>query len=414
MEIYLEPIFNAPYCWIRLTLLNLMTHSLPFSATKLDALLDRSEADALLVSSKHNVQYLLGGYRYFFFEHSAAIGLGHYLPVMGYLKGRQDLAFYVGGGDEGWGLEVFPIWPERISTVSWDARESARVAAKFLKSAGLVTPRIALEFEVCPVAAWEVLRAELPGATFVDATEILEELRAVKTEAELIHMRNAAAGIVDSMLATFQWVRPGVTETEIVEHLRVEQTVRGLDYEFTLIASGPTFGRGPSQRKVANGEILSLDTGGRSHGYLADMARMAVLGEPTALMNDLLDEILAIQSAARTAIKPGAPGRKIYEAALQTLKSCPRKDDIRFVAHGMGLIAHEAPRLTATGPVPYGDKHADRPLEAGMVLSIETHVKHPEVGFVKLEDTLAVTDSGSEALGDWGRAWNVLHSSSLP
>src|SRR5580700_3744549 len=297
-----------------------MMQSLPFSAAELDALLDQSGADVLLASSKHNVQYLLGGYRYFFFEHSAAIGLGHYLPVLGYVKGREDLAFYVGGGDEGWGIEVFPIWPERISTVSWDAGESAREAAKFLKSAGLVTPRIALEFEVCPVAAWEVLRAELPGATFVDATEILEELRAVKTGAELIHMRNAAAGIVDSMLATFQWVRPGVTETEIVEHLRVEQTLRGLDYEFTLIATGPTFGRGPSQRKVANGEILSLDTGGRSHGYLADMARMAVLGEPTALMNDLLNEILTIQSAARTAIKAGAPGRKIYETALQTLK----------------------------------------------------------------------------------------------
>jgi Xaa-Pro aminopeptidase len=387
-----------------------MMHSIPFSTAKLDALLDQSGADALLASSKHNVQYLLGGYRYFFFEHSAAIGLGHYLPVMGYLKGREDLAFYVGGGDEGWGIEVFPIWPERVATVSWDARESARVAAEFLKSAGLVSRRIALEFEVWPVAAWEILHTELPSATFIDATEILEELRVVKTEVELNHMRKAAAGIVDSMLATFQWVRPGVTETEIVQQLRVEQTLRGLDYEFALITTGPTFGRGPSQRKIANREILSLDTGGRRHGYLADMARMAVLGEPTALMNDLLREILNIQSAARTAIKPGALGSEIYETTLQTLKSCSHQNDMRFVAHGIGLIAHEAPRLTATGPVPYADKHAHRPLEAGMVISIETHVKHPDVGFVKLEDTVAVTDSGWEAFGDWGRGWNVPNS----
>jgi hypothetical protein len=52
-----------------------MMQSLPFSAAELDALLDQSGADVLLASSKHNVQYLLGGYRYFFFEHSAAIGL---------------------------------------------------------------------------------------------------------------------------------------------------------------------------------------------------------------------------------------------------------------------------------------------------------------------------------------------------
>jgi Xaa-Pro aminopeptidase len=364
-----------------------MIQPLPFSTAKLDALLDEFGADALLASSKHNVQYLLGGYRYFFFEHSAAIGLGHYLPVVGYVKGREDLAFYVGGGDEGWGIEVFPIWPSRVATVSWAARESARVAAEFLKSTGLVAPRIALELELWPVAAWENLRAELPSATFIDATEILEELRAVKTEVELGHLRNAAAGIVDSMLATFQSVRPGVTETEIVHQLRLEQAKRGLDYEFALITTGPTFG-------------------GRHHGYLADMARMAVLGEPTALMKDLLDEILNIQSAARTAIKPGALGSEIYEAALQMLKSCSHQGDMRFVAHGIGLIAHEAPRLTATGPVPYADKHAQRPLEAGMVISIETHVKHPDVGFVKLEDTVAITDSGWEAFGDWGRGWN--------
>jgi len=380
---------------------------LPFSAAKLDALLDESGADALLASSKHNIQYLLGGYRYFFFEHSAEIGLGHYLPVMGYLKGRQDLAFYVGGGDEGWGIEVFPIWPQRVATVSWTARESARVAAELLKNAGLVAPRIALEFELWPTAAWETLRTELPAATFVDATEILEELRAVKTEVELNHLRNAAAGIVDSMLATFQWVRPGVTETEIVQQLRIEQAIRGLDYEFALITTGPTFGRGPSQRKIANREILSLDTGGRYHGYLADMARMAVLGEPTALMKDLLDEILHIQSAARSAIKPGTLGSEIYQVALQALNSCSHRQDMRFVAHGIGLIAHEAPRLTATGPVPYADKHARRPLDAGMVISIETHAKHPDVGFVKMEDTVAVTATGWEGFGDWGRGWNV-------
>ena len=380
---------------------------LPFSAAKLDALLDESGADALLASSKHNIQYLLGGYRYFFFEHSAEIGLGHYLPVMGYLKGRQDLAFYVGGGDEGWGIEVFPIWPQRVATVSWTARESARVAAELLKNAGLVAPRIALEFELWPTAAWETLRTELPAATFVDATEILEELRAVKTEVELNHLRNAAAGIVDSMLATFQWVRPGVTETEIVQQLRIEQAIRGLDYEFALITTGPTFGRGPSQRKIANREILSLDTGGRYHGYLADMARMAVLGEPTALMKDLLDEILHIQSAARSAIKPGTLGSEIYQVALQALNSCSHRQDMRFVAHGIGLITHEAPRLTATGPVPYADKHARRPLDAGMVISIETHAKHPDVGFVKMEDTVAVTATGWEGFGDWGRGWNV-------
>jgi Xaa-Pro aminopeptidase len=381
--------------------------STPFSATKLDVLLDESGIDVLLVSSKHNVQYLLGGYRYYFFEHLDTIGLGRYLPVLGYAKGRLDQAFYVGSGDEAWGVEVFPFWPERISTEAWTSSESARIAAEYVKSLGIVAPKIGLEFEFWTLNGWEALKAQLPEANFADSTEILEELRAAKSPPELDQLRMAAGQIVDSMLATFYWVREGMTETEIVEHLRLEETSRGLDYGFTLIATGPTFSRGPSNRKIANGEILSIDTGAHWRGYLADMARMGVLGEPNALMKELLDEVSSVQSAARVPIKAGTLGGAIYDHARKALQCCPHQNDMHFVAHGMGLIPHEAPRLTATGPIPYPDKHAKRPLEAGMVLSIETHVKHPDVGFIKLEDTVAVTELGWEAFGDWGRGWNL-------
>jgi Metallopeptidase family M24 len=342
--------------------------STSFSAAKLDTLLDGSGIDVLLVTSKHNLQYLLGGYRYYFFEHLDTIGLGRYLPVLGYVKGNLEQTFYVGSGDEAWGIEVFPFWPQRISTEAWTSTEAARIAAQYVK--------------------------------------VLEELRAAKTPEELDQLRRAAAAIVDSMVATFHWLRDGMIETDIAEHLRIEETSRGLDYGFTLIATGPTFGRGPSSRRVGKGEIISIDTGGQWHGYLADMARMGVLGEPTALMKELLDEVNSVQAAARTPIIAGALGGTIYDSALKALAACPHRADMHFVAHGMGLIAHEAPRLTATGPVPYPDKHAKRPLETGMVLSIETSLKHPDVGFVKLEDTVAVTNSGWEAFGDWGRGWN--------
>jgi Xaa-Pro aminopeptidase len=52
--------------------------------------------------------------------------------------------------------------------------------------------------------------------------------------------------------------------------------------------------------------------------------------------------------------------------------------------------------------------HGEYPLEAGMVLSIETGIKQPEAGFIKLEDTVVVTETGWEAYGDWGRDWNEV------
>jgi Xaa-Pro aminopeptidase len=78
-----------------------------------------------------------------------------------------------------------------------------------------------------------------------------------------------------------------------------------------------------------------------------------------------------------------------------------------FLAHGMGLVSHEAPHLTGKGVVPYPATDEDRPLESGMVISIETAILHPKRGFIKLEDTVAVTDGGWEGFGDNGRSWNV-------
>jgi Xaa-Pro aminopeptidase len=77
------------------------------------------------------------------------------------------------------------------------------------------------------------------------------------------------------------------------------------------------------------------------------------------------------------------------------------------MAHGMGLVSHEAPRLMNSPRMSYDGYDKDRPLEAGMVVSIETTMAHPKRGFVKLEDTVLVTDNGHEALGDGGRGWNL-------
>jgi len=97
----------------------------------------------------------------------------------------------------------------------------------------------------------------------------------------------------------------------------------------------------------------------------------------------------------------------MYEKALAEHVKCPHKGEIVFLAHGMGIIQHEAPHLTSTGVVPYPGTYENRPLEAGMVLSIETDMKNPEVGFVKLEDTIVVTRDGWEAYGDSGRDWTM-------
>lgn len=381
----------------------------PFDQNRFDAILSASGVDVVLGTSKHNVQYLLGGYRYFFFANMDAIGLSRYLPVVGYVRGRLEDAFYVGCGNEDWGTEVDRPWIGDVQNVSWSSLDSARAAVEALRKRGLAEATIAVEMAFIPADAVDLLRREMPGARFVDAQIVLESLRAVKSPAELALVRAASEGIISSMLATFDDVRPGMTKAEIVERFRRHQTDRGLVFDYCLVAVGPGMNRAPSAERWREGTVLSLDSGGMYQGYIGDLARMAVHGQPTPLMRELMEEIESVQQAVRLVVAAGARGADIYDAALKQLAHCEHRAEIKFVGHGMGLITHEVPRLTSTGPVPYPGDHAELPLQAGNVLSIETWAESPVAGFIKLEDTLIVTDSGWEAPGDDGRGYKIIN-----
>ena len=99
-------------------------------------------------------------------------------------------------------------------------------------------------------------------------------------------------------------------------------------------------------------------------------------------------------------------GREIYAAAKPLVEKSRHHNHMEFLAHGMGLVSHEAPRLTDRGPVPYPASDADIALEAGEVVSVETTLLHPSRGFIKLEDTMVVTDAGHEIYGEGARGWN--------
>ena len=184
---------------------------------------------------------------------------------------------------------------------------------------------------------------------FIDAQKLLEALRAVKSPAELALVREASQKIIDSMLATFDGAVPGETKAEIAERFRREQTARGLAFDYVLVAAAPSLNRAPSDQEAwLPGAALSLDSGGMYRGYIGDLARMGLAAAgPDRLQADLLAEIEAVQQAARVPVRAGARGGDIFAAAEKALAGCPHASDMRFVAHGMGLITHEAPRLTA-------------------------------------------------------------------
>ncbi len=379
----------------------------PFKSEHLDTLLEEAGIDVVLVTSKHNIQYLLGGYRYFFFDHFDALGVSRYLPILIYQKGRLDHAVYIGNAMEDSEAENGRFWCPTVETTCWGTLDATDRAICSLRRLGLSDATIGVEFSFFPTDAIDALRSALPGRRIVDAHLPLERLRAVKRPDELNSIQEASERVVEAMVATFAQACPGITKRELSEQLRGEEHARGLNFDYCLITAGNGYNRSPSDQIIQTGDIISLDSGGSYKGYIGDLCRMGIVGGPDAELDGLLGQVEAIQQAARKPIMAGSPGRAIFEAVDDLLRASRQHGKTHFVAHGMGIIGHEAPRLSDAGPVTYPAYDADRPLREGMVLSIETTLMHPRRGYIKLEDTLAVTGNGWQAYGDGGRGWNV-------
>ncbi len=381
--------------------------NLPFDQSRLDRLMDEASIDVIVATSKHNVQYLTGGHRAHFFDTMDATGITRYLPVLVYPKGQPDRAAYVGHRLEKFQVQVKPLWIADTQTTSAGSVDAMQKAIDSMRKHGLKPKRIAAEYGFLPYDAAKVLRDAFPEADWVDALYVLERQRTKKSPEELKLLRYASDAVIESMQAVIAASAPGRTKAEVVEHLRREETNRGLTFDYCLITAGTSMNRAAdSDQRWEKGDIMSLDSGGNYHGYIGDVCRRAIQGEPDAELKDLLDEIEEIQRAAMKPMRAGAMGREIYASAAPLVQRSKHHNHLEFLGHGMGLVSHEAPRLTDRGPVPYPADDAERPLEAGSVVSVETTLMHPTRGFIKLEDTVVVTDGGHEVYGDSLRGWN--------
>src|SRR6185436_12188030 len=136
-----------------------------------------------------------------------------------------------------------------------------------------------------------------------------------KSPEELALLRVASDRVIESMQAVIAKHGPGSTKQEIADALKVEEVNRGLTFEYCLIAAGASHNRAPSGQRWEKGDVLSVDSGGNYHGYIGDLARIAILGEPDAELEDLLGEIEATQRVAMKPIKAGVMGAEVYAAA---------------------------------------------------------------------------------------------------
>lgn len=270
------------------------------------------------------------------------------------------------------------------------------VVADSLQHRGLEDAVLGVEETHLSHADYAKLGAALPGARLVRADELFDALRMVKTPSEIDAIRDiggAAERIAGEVCGRFG---AGSTEREIANYVAERYAEAGGDgLTMLVVGSGPrsaAVNAPPTGRTLERGDILRLDVIGTKARYHSDVARTAVVGEPTAEQQRVYDLLLGVHERCLAALRPGvltSDVYRIYRTAMDEAGLPP----YHFVGHGLGITLHEEPFVNELSSIP---------LEEGMVLCIEPLTLLEGRFGMQLEDEVLITADGYEPFSTCG------------
>ncbi|MCA9988211.1 MAG: aminopeptidase P family protein, partial [Anaerolineales bacterium] len=251
---------------------------------------------------------------------------------------------------------------------------------------------IGIESGHLPVALLDVLTSQQPPDTiFTPIDGWLAPLRLIRTNEELARMRANFALIAEAQAACPAEIRPGNTELAVwhAAHTALQQaagTTLPLGNDCTV---GRRMGGPPQPVEILPTDSFIVDLSTIWRGYWSDscVTYYATAPSPQQIaMHRAVAE--ALELAISLAI-PGARCRDIDQAVRQQLLDQGYPTYPHHTGHGIGVIGHEAPRVTP---------HSDERLQAGMVIMLEPGIYYPGETGVRLEHAVLVTASGPEIL----------------
>jgi Xaa-Pro aminopeptidase len=233
-----------------------------------------------------------------------------------------------------------------------------------------------------------------------DATPLLVEARARKTEQEIERMRLAndvAAAAMDHVRGI---IRPGMTDAQVAAEWEGFVHGEGTGWDgrvelalgFSLVWSGPgirTF-TATSNRPVVEGEPTLFEIWVCTDGYWCDHTKLLCPGEPEPRYLELEEQLTAVYDATVAAATPGGSFAELDRSCREGIAAAGYPGQPSHpICHGVGARAHEPP---------YAHQAAGGTVEDGMVLAIEPGIYWPEGGGLRLEDNFLVTAEGPEKL----------------
>ncbi|MFD7611184.1 M24 family metallopeptidase [Streptomyces sp. NPDC059828] len=285
----------------------------------------------------------------------------------------------------------------RQTVLSADGGDPAVAAAQAARTAG--ADSLAVEEHHLTVARHRALGSVAAQLLLCDLGGAVEQQRTVKDEDEIACIR-IAAEIADQALGELlESILVGRTERHLALELERRLVDHGADGPAfpTSVATGPNAGLSghrPSDRRVEEGDFLSVCLGANYRGYRCEIGRTFVIGTtPADWQIELYDLVFAAQRAGREALAPGVAYRDVDRAARQVLTGAGHADGLTpWIGHGVGLEIDEDPQLA---PAAMGK------LDACVPVTVEPGVHLPGRGGVRIDDTLVVrqeADGGPELL----------------
>ena len=249
------------------------------------------------------------------------------------------------------------------------------------------------------------LQDRLPGVRFEVVSPLTRELRMRKDDAELDVLRRASQA-ADRVVGRLRDLRlSGRSEAELsrmVADLTIAEGHQAAT--FAIVAGGPN-GASPhheaSDRIIETGDAVVVDFGGKLNGYCSDTTRTFHIGEPTAEYRRIFTVLEEAQAAAVAAVRPGVEAQDVDQAAREIIERAGFAEYfIHRTGHGIGLEAHEHPYIIEGNPLE---------LEPGMTFSIEPGIYLPGRFGMRIEDIVAVTESGVERLNRSDRSLAIVN-----
>jgi Xaa-Pro aminopeptidase len=243
--------------------------------------------------------------------------------------------------------------------------------------------------------AYQVWRDTAPNVDFTPIGTEIETIRAQKEPEEILAIRRAIQLATDAFTRVLAKIRPGTTERQIAGELDYTMKNLGADgpsFE-TIVASGARAAlphAKPTDKALKQGETVIIDFGCQVGGYSSDETCTVAVGEVDQKMREIFIAVDEARKAGIKAVRAGLPVVELDTLVRGTVEERGYGEFFRHgTGHGVGIAVHEAPAITVK---------AEALLDENMVITIEPGIYIPNVGGIRMEDMVLVTQSGGEVL----------------